>query len=193
MTVAGTNFEQRLGLASAVGGTAIALALLLNSSQTAFWPELFLYLSFGGAVLNVIGHDRATRQVSNVDIVLVGVTGFIAAAFAAPSIEQEAIRAVGRIVIIGCSVGALAWGYTQVRQQKAISSADVKLLAALSVALPLILTVYAIAFACGAAVIFAAMQHLRNGATLPSRQHIPVAGITAGTFYLVWLAYRVSV
>ena len=59
--------------------------------------------------------------------------------------------------------------------------------------MPLALSVYAIAFACSAAVIYAAARQLRSeNGTLMADRHIPVTGIIAGMFYLAWLGYRLS-
>lgn len=193
MTVATASLEQRAGLVAAVGGTAVAVGLMLLAARPAFWPELFLYLSFGGALLNVIGQDRSGRQVSNVDLLLVAMTAFIAIAADAPSIKDEAVRALCRVIILAGSVGALAWAYSQVRGQIGMSATDVKLIGALAIAMPLALSVYAIAFACSAAVIYAAARQLRSeNGTLMADRHIPVTGIIAGMFYLAWLGYRLS-
>lgn len=187
------SIEQRIGMSAALGGAAVALAVMVYATQPAHWHEAFLYLSFGGAILNVVGQSRASRSVSNLDLALVAITAFLAVAYNATSLQTELAHAVARMLIVGGTVLGSAWTYQKLRGTPGMSATDVKLVAVLSAALPLGLAVYTIAFACSTAVIVAAAHKLLSNEPAPSTRQIPVTGTLAATFFVFWLAYQIYV
>lgn len=193
MNFSTASLERRAGLVFAATATALALSLTWTSLRPAFWPEMFLAAGFGAAILNVISQNRRARGPSAVDFLLVAVTGFAAVAADASSLMDEAILAVCRMIVLGGAIGGLAFAYAQLRGAPGISPTDIKLVTALGVALPLAMSIYAVGLACCAAIVFAAIRERSRGGLITGRQHVATTGVIAGTFYIIWLAYRLAV
>lgn len=189
MNFSAASFERHAGLILAATATALALYLTSSALRPAFWPGILLAAGFGAAIVNVIYQDQSRRALSAADLLLVAATGFAALAADAPSLRDEAISAMGRMIFLGGAVGTLAFAYAHWRDQPGISAGDIKLIAVLGASLPLVMSIYAVAIACCTAVLFAAV---RGRGTLSARQHVPAASVIAGTFYLVWLGYRLA-